>query len=59
MTARWWSASGPVRTGVTVIRPHEGVPGEEPVFAGFHTLNGNGEVTGLQWMRQSGQLTSA
>jgi D-aminopeptidase len=50
---------GPVRTGVTVIRPHDGVPAEEPLFAGFHSLNGNGEVTGLQWVRQSGQLTSA
>jgi D-aminopeptidase len=50
---------GPVRTGVTVIKPHEGNLGEEPLFAGFHTLNGNGEVTGLQWIRQSGQLTSA
>jgi len=49
---------GPVRTGVTVIRPHDGVPAEEPVFAGFHSLNGNGEVTGLQWIRESGQLTS-
>ena len=50
---------GPVRTGVTVIRPHGGVLAEEPLFAGFHTLNGNGEVTGLQWIRQSGHLTSA
>ena len=50
---------GPVRTGVTIVKPHEGVVAEEPVFAGFHTLNGNGEVTGLQWIRQSGQLTSA
>jgi len=49
---------GPVRTGVTVIKPHEGVPAEEPVFAGFHSLNGNGEVTGLQWIKESGQLTS-
>ena len=56
---RWSWARGPVRTGVTVIRPHEGQLAEEPVFAGVHTLNGNGEVTGLQWMRQSGQLTSA
>lgn len=50
---------GPVRTGVTVIRPHEGHPAEEPLFAGCHSLNGNGEVTGLLWLRQSGQLTSA
>ena len=49
---------GPVRTGVTVIKPHDGVPAEEPVFAGFHSLNGNGEVTGLQWIKESGQLTS-
>jgi D-aminopeptidase len=50
---------GPIRTGVTVIRPHNGHPAEEPIFAGFHTLNGNGEVTGLQWIKESGQLTSA
>ena len=50
---------GPIRTGVTVIKPHDGNLGEEPLFAGFHSLNGNGEVTGLHWVRQSGQLTSA
>ena len=32
-----------VRTGVTVVLPHEGNPWEEPVFAGAHRLNGNGE----------------
>ena len=50
---------GPIRTGVTVIRPHEGHLAEEPLFAGCHSLNGNGEVTGLLWLKQSGQLTSA
>ena len=50
--------TGPVRTGVTVILPHEGNAGEEPVFAGCHRLNGNGELTGLEWVRESGQLTS-
>jgi len=49
---------GPVRTGVTVILPHEGDPGREPVFAGSHTLNGNGEMTGLEWVRESGMLTT-
>jgi D-aminopeptidase len=49
---------GPIRTGVTVIRPHEGNLAEEPLFAGCHSLNGNGEVTGLLWLKQSGQLTS-
>jgi len=48
---------GPVRTGVTVILP----PGEvwkQPVFAGPHRLNGNGEMTGLEWVRESGMLTT-
>ena len=48
---------GPIRTGVTVIVPHAGV-GAEPVFAGTHTLNGNGEMTGLEWVRESGLLTT-
>jgi D-aminopeptidase len=48
---------GPVRTGVTVIVPHDGI-GDSPVFAGAHTLNGNGEMTGLEWVRESGQLTT-
>jgi len=49
---------GPVRTGVTVIVPHEGEISEEPLFAGCHTLNGNGELTGLEWIRESGLLMS-
>ena len=48
---------GPVRTGVTVIVPHDAI-GDSPVFAGSHTLNGNGEMTGLEWVRESGQLTT-
>ena len=47
-----------VRTGVTIIRPHDGRIGSEPVFAGTHTLNGNGEATGLEWVRESGKLTT-
>jgi D-aminopeptidase len=49
---------GPVRTGVTVILPHEGDIGVEPLFAGYHVLNGNGEMTGLLWVKESGLLTS-
>jgi D-aminopeptidase len=49
---------GPVRTGVTVILPHDGEIGEEPLFAGCHRLNGNGELTGLEWVRESGMLMS-
>jgi D-aminopeptidase len=47
-----------VRTGVTVVLPHEGDPGTDPLFAGCHRLNGNGEVTGLEWLRESGMLTT-
>jgi D-aminopeptidase len=47
-----------VRTGASVVFPHEGNPWEEPVFAGAHRLNGNGELTGLEWVRQCGMLTS-
>ena len=46
------------RTGVTVVLPHEGFPWAEPVFAGAHRLNGNGELTGLEWVRESGLLHS-
>jgi D-aminopeptidase len=42
-----------VRTGVTVV-----VPPELPLFAGSHRLNGNGELTGLEWVRESGFLTT-
>ena len=49
---------GPVRTGVTVVLPHDGDVGAEPVFAGTHTLNGNGELTGLEWIREAGMLTT-
>ncbi|HSL10137.1 MAG TPA: P1 family peptidase [Actinomycetota bacterium] len=48
---------GPVRTGVTVVVPHDDIA-EAPVFAGCHRLNGNGELTGLEWVRESGQLTT-
>src|SRR5688572_16747277 len=47
-----------VRTGVTIIQPHQSDPGSEPVFAGTHTLNGNGEATGLEWIREAGLLTT-
>jgi D-aminopeptidase len=47
---------GPVRTGVTIVVPHEDRVWTEPVFAGCHRLNGNGELTGLEWVRESGML---
>jgi D-aminopeptidase len=51
--------SGPVRTGVTAIVPHDGDIWTEPVFAGAHRLNGNGELTGLEWIREHGMLGGA
>jgi D-aminopeptidase len=49
---------GPVRTGVTVVVPGADDPWAEPAFAGCHRLNGNGELTGLEWIRESGLLTT-
>jgi D-aminopeptidase len=49
---------GPIRTGVTVLVPHDGDPFRDAVYAGCHRLNGNGELTGLEWVRESGLLTS-
>ena len=48
---------GPIRTGVTVILPSEHI-GREVVFAGCHRLNGNGEFTGFEWIRESGMLST-
>ena len=49
---------GPVRTGVTVVVPGADDPWAEPAFAGCHRLNGNGELTGLEWIREAGLLTT-
>src|SRR6266478_7830243 len=46
---------GPVRTGVTVIVPR-GKRSKDPVFAGWFSLNGNGEMTGTTWVEESGFL---
>jgi len=46
---------GPVRTGVTAILPR-GKNSSEAVFAGWFTLNGNGEMTGTTWVEESGYL---
>ena len=49
--------TGPVRTGVTMIVPHDGDLYRESVYAGSHRLNGNGEMTGLEWIREAGMLS--
>jgi D-aminopeptidase len=46
---------GPVRTGVTAILPR-GRGNSDPVFAGWFTENGNGEMTGTTWVEESGFL---
>jgi L-aminopeptidase/D-esterase-like protein len=45
---------GPVRTGVTALLPR----GRkfDPVFAAYHVLNGNGDMTGTHWVQESGFL---
>jgi len=45
---------GPVRTGVTAILP--GGKKFTPVFANWHMLNGNGDMTGTHWITESGFL---
>ena len=46
---------GPVRTGVTVVFPR-GKSNLDPVYAGWFTQNGNGEMTGTTWVEESGFL---
>ncbi len=45
---------GPIRTGVTAILPRG--KRYDPVFAGWYSLNGNGEMTGTTWVEESGFL---
>jgi L-aminopeptidase/D-esterase-like protein len=46
-----------VRTGVTVVLPRgKGDGAKDQCFAGSFSLNGNGEMTGLPWLEESGLL---
>ena len=47
---------GPVRTGVTAILPRGHASLNDPVYSGFFSLNGNGEMTGTAWVEESGFL---
>lgn len=47
---------GPVRTGVTAILPRGSAREMMPVWAGFHALNGNGEMTGVHWINHAGHF---
>jgi D-aminopeptidase len=46
------------RTGVTVVIPREDEIRDDHAFAGYHSFNGNGEMTGLLWLAESGLLGS-
>lgn len=46
------------RTGVTVIVPREDKIRQDYCYAGHHSFNGNGEMTGLLWLEESGMLGS-
>jgi D-aminopeptidase len=46
------------RTGVTVILPRGEATRQDFCFAGWHSLNGCGEMTGLLWVEDSGMLMS-
>ncbi|WP_437879713.1 P1 family peptidase [Pseudomonas sp. LRF_L74] len=43
-----------VKTGVTAILPRGYAKQPQPVWAGFHALNGNGEMTGTHWIEHGG-----
>jgi D-aminopeptidase len=51
-------AGDDVRTGVTVVVPHDDNVCSDPVYAAYHRLNGNGEMTGLPWLEEVGLLHS-
>ncbi len=46
-----------IRTGVTAVLPRPRSDLFNPVWAGFFSLNGNGEMTGAHWIRDGGWFT--
>jgi L-aminopeptidase/D-esterase-like protein len=46
-----------VRTGVTALHPRGPAATGDPIAAGFHSQNGNGEMTGVSWINESGTFT--
>lgn len=50
--------SSKMRTGVTAILPRDDRHRPQPVWAGFHALNGNGEMTGVHWVNDAGYFLS-
>jgi D-aminopeptidase len=46
-----------VRTGVTALHPRGKAGAGDPVAAGFFSQNGNGEMTGVSWIEESGTFS--
>lgn len=49
---------GPIRTGVTAILPRGKQKEMKPIWAGVHSFNGNGELTGTHWINDGGYFLS-
>jgi L-aminopeptidase/D-esterase-like protein len=47
---------GPIQTGVTAILPRGMQSYADPVLGGYFSMNGNGEMTGMHWLEESGLL---
>lgn len=43
-----------IKTGVTAVLPRGRLPEPQPVWAGIHRFNGNGEMTGTHWIEDAG-----
>ncbi|MBL8268753.1 P1 family peptidase [Steroidobacter sp.] len=48
--------AAPIHTGVTAVLPRGKANGDKPVYAGWFSQNGNGEMTGTTWIEESGEL---
>jgi D-aminopeptidase len=51
-----WTGSGPFRTGVTLILPHQENLYEQKVATAVHTINGYGKTIGFEQVRELGCL---
>ena len=51
------AVEGVVRTGVTAVVPSADVV-SNPLYAGYFSLNGNGELSGCHWIEESGLLST-
>jgi D-aminopeptidase len=50
--------AGPVRTGVTAILPKGKAGVGLACAAGYHSFNGNGEMTGVSWIEEAGSIST-